>query len=221
MAGRAPSGEGHGDRAGRQLGFVVRLDMDDDAHARDFRRSASSMRSQMSWAAPTVMSASTTMWNSMKVARPAMRVFRSCTSSAPSACAEMMARMRSSSARPWPGPSGRTSEAATTCQPCHRMLTATSAAMIGSSSVQPVSDGHDQAAEHADRGHDVGHDVAAVGGQRRRAALRPARIRTSAQTRLMTVATPLIAMPSHRRLERRAAPDRRTRPRAGSGARRR
>ena len=33
---------------------------------------------------------------------------------------------------------------------------------------QPVSNGADQAGNDADRGDDIGHDVAAVGDQRRR-----------------------------------------------------
>ena len=55
-----------------------------------------------------------------------------------------------------------------TCQPCQRMLSATMTASSGSRIVQPVSTAPIKAGNHADRGDDVGHDVVAVGDQRRR-----------------------------------------------------
>ena len=54
----------------------------------------------------------------------------------------------------------------------------------------------DQAGDDADRGDHVGHDVMAVGDQRRRfLGAAGADQQSSAQTALMTVATPLMARP--------------------------
>ena len=60
------------------LGLVVRLDMDGDERIGELALMASSSRSQIWWAAATLMLLGTTRWKSMNIMRPACRVRRSC-----------------------------------------------------------------------------------------------------------------------------------------------
>ncbi len=154
------------------------------------------MPSQMVWASSTLMAPGTTRWKSMKVMRPAWRVRMSCASIAPSALVAMTSRMVCCTSAGTATSMSPPTLSRTTAQPDQRMLRATSAARIGSSTAQPVRTTNPRPTRTpaVDTTSVIRcRPSASIAGER---ALRPCRISTRAQTMFTIVAAAPMPRPS-------------------------